>query len=265
MPDVRLIESRSHILAVEGDRVTGTIGVIAQPGRVGLVFPLALDRPTSEVPGRLISAALDRLRRAGAAFAQLVAPLEQAEVAEPFIDSGFTVLTDALMLQLSLPPETSAANRDCLDAIACGPENDRTPLLELIRRVNVGSLDCPELDALRSCEDLLDAHAGHAQDGRARWWRFEHQGKDVGLLLACVAEDAAAWEILFFGVVPEQRGQGYGRKMLEQFQSIAAREITAIRAGLDSRNAFAARVYEDAGYAELGRLRVWIHPLRPSE
>lgn len=263
MPDVRLIESRSHILAVEGDRVTGTIGAIVQPGRVGLVFPLSLDRPAPDVPERLIVAAVDRLRRAGAGFAQLVAPPDQSEVAEPFLRCGFSLLADAHMLQLSLT-QPARALVPALDAISCDPAADRGRLIELIRRVNVESLDCPELDALRSCEDLLDAHSGHAREGRARWWRFEDRGNDVGILLACVAEDAAAWEILFFGVVSEQRGRGFGRKMLEQFHATAAHETTTVRVGLDGRNHFAKRLYESAGYVETGRLRVWIHPLSAS-
>ena len=83
----------------------------------------------------------------------------------------------------------------------------------------------------------------------------------MGVVLGCNAEDADAVEILFFGVVPEHRGQGFGRAMLDAFVGEAGVDGTLTRAGIDSRNHFAKSVYAACGFRETGRLRVWIHPL----
>jgi len=257
---LRLVESRTHVVAVESGRVTGTIGVLSQPGRVGLVFPPELDRASPEVAGALVDAAVRRLERAGAAFAQLTLPVEDSAQAELFLQHGFSLLTDAAILERS-PEPGSCPPTGSLQAIPCDPEHDSAKLIDLIGRINEGTLDCPELDVLRTPDDLLAAHRSHSLEGRARWWRFEDAGNDVGIMLGTTAEDADAWEILFFGVVPEQRGHGRGRMLLGQFLANAAGETALVRAGMDVRNAFVESVYEKCGFLETGRFRVWVHPL----
>jgi ribosomal protein S18 acetylase RimI-like enzyme len=257
---LRLVDTRTHIVAVENGRVTGTIGVLSQPGRVGLVFPPELDRCSSEVPGALIDAALRRLEQAGAAFAQLTLPLAEASLADPFLMQGFSLLTDAVVLERAAGA-VGDGDRGSLRAIPCDPEDDASRVADLISRINQGTLDCPELDLLRTPEDLAQAHRSHSEGGRARWWRYEDAGNDVGIVLGTTADDSEALEILFFGVIPEQRGKGFGRKLLDRFLADAGGGRTLSRAGMDARNAFAARVYGLCGFRETGRMKVWVHPL----
>ena len=258
---LRLIEARTHVVAVEDGRVTGTIGVLCQPGRVGLIFPPELDRPSAAVPGALIDAAVRRLEKAGAAFVQLTLPADDAKLAEPFLDHGFSLLTDAVVLERPPSPRERGSQPDSLRAIPCHSQADSGCVAGMIARINDGTLDCPELDVLRSANDLLAAHRSHSEGGRARWWRYEDAGNDVGVVLGAVAEDADAIEILFFGVVPEHRGKGLGRKLLDRFLSDAGRDGQMARAGMDCRNHFAHSVYAACGFRETGRLRVWVHPL----
>ncbi len=296
MPDdVRLVETRTHIVAVDGDHVVGTIGVLLQPGRVGLVFPVELDRPVesrhvsdgpvSAGPGpdvgarlveeRLIDAALARLRREKAAFAQLTLAAGHPGLAKPFVAHGFRHVTDALLLERRLPsrenrpvlsgPVLNRPDFGRIEAIRCDPEGDAPRLERLIAAINRDSLDCPELDALRSVQDVLAAHRGASAGGRARWWRYEEDGNDVGIVLATTAEDADAWEILFFGVTPEHRGRGLGRQLLMHQEDVAALESPAIRAGVDARNQFAIKTYNLCGFLKTERVEVWIHPLAGAE
>jgi ribosomal protein S18 acetylase RimI-like enzyme len=258
--NLRLIESRTHIIAVEGDRVTGTIGVSLQPGRVGLVFPPELDRAAGDVVDRLIDAAIRRLSRTGAAFIELVLDPNDESVAAPFLRAGFQHLTDAVLLEKRLDRTVAKAPSSALEATAVEPGSERGRLTDLIRCINSGSLDCPELDAWRTPTDLLEAHHNHSLGGRARWWRYAADGVDVGLVIGTVAEDDEAWEILFLGVVPEQRGKSFGRRMLDHFHAQAAQESHFVRVGVDSRNTYAQELYNGCSYRQTGRLRVWIHP-----
>ena len=260
MSNLRLIESRTHVIAVEGDRVTGTIGVSLQPGRVGLVFPPELDRAAGNVADRLIDAAVRRLSRAGAAFIELVLDPKDESVAAPFLRAGFQHLTDAVLLEKHLDRTVANAPPSGLEATAVEPGSDRNRLIDLIRRINSGSLDCPELDAWRTPTDLLDAHHSHSLGGRARWWRYAADGADVGLVFGTVAEDDEAWEILFIGVVPEQRGNSFGCRMLDHFHAHAATQSPIVRVGVDSRNHYARTLYNNCSYRQTGRVRVWIHP-----
>jgi GNAT superfamily N-acetyltransferase len=258
---LRLIDARTHIVAVEDGRVTGTIGVLSQPGRVGLVFPPELDRASPAVPGALIDAAVRRLEKADAAFAQLTLPPQDAHSADLFLQHGFSLLTDAIVLERPATAALSEAGSPSLQAVACDREADSGGLAGLIARINHGTLDCPELDVLRSASDVLAAHRSHSPAPRARWRRYELAGNDVGIVLGTTADDAEALEILFFGVVPEHRGKGLGRKLLDAYLREEASQHLPVRAGMDSRNHFAQSVYEGCGFCETGRLRVWIHPL----
>jgi len=258
---LRLVDARTHIVAVEDGRVTGTIGVLSQPGRVGLIFPPVLDRPSEGVDGTLIDAAVRRLENAGAVFAQLTLPPEDGPLAEPFLQHGFSLLTDAVVLERAAQPAVPRGTFPSLAAIPCDPRADAARIAALLARINEQTLDCPELDVLRTPEEVLAAHQGHAEGGRARWWRYEDAGNDVGVVLGTTAEDPGGVEILFFGVVPEQRGQGFGRKLLDRFLADEAAGGTFVRAGMDCRNCFAESVYAACGFVETGRLRVWVHPL----
>jgi GNAT superfamily N-acetyltransferase len=258
---LRLIEAQTHIVAVEDGRVTGTIGVLSQPGRVGLIFPPELDRPSVAVPGALIDAAVHRLEKAGAAFVQLTLMPEGAGLAEPFLQHGFSLLTDAVVLERPASRKPGAVPGGSLRGIPCNPEENAGRIAGLLARINEATLDCPELDSLRTAADLVTAHHSHSSAGRAHWWRYQESGNDVGVVLGTKAEDADAIEILFFGVVPEQRGKGFGRKLLDHFLSEAVGDGRKTRAGMDSRNHFAESVYAACGFCETGRVRVWIHPL----
>jgi GNAT superfamily N-acetyltransferase len=258
---LRLIEARTHIVAVEDGRVTGTIGVLSQPGRVGLIFPPELDRASAEVPGALIDAAIRRLEKAGSAFAQLTLPLDDAAQADLFLEHGFSHLTDAVVLERSSPASGPGETAASLRAFPCDPDADSRGVARILERINEQTLDCPELDVLRTTEDLLAAHRSHSPAGRARWWRYEDDGGDVGVVLGTTADDSGTLEILFFGVVPEQRGKGFGRKLLDRFLSDVGGEGAFVRAGMDCRNRFADSIYAACGFSETGRLRVWVHPL----
>lgn len=258
---LRLVETGNHVVAIEDERVVGTIGVLGRPDGVGLVFPPELDGGPVDLAEQLVSAALGRLRRAGVAFAQLTLPVAESAQAGPFVRSGFVPLTEALMLGRTLDSTTSEEFCSELTPVACDPFADEHLLTELIARISQGSLDCPELDQFRTPSMLLAAHREASLDGRARWCRYEAHGVTVGATLATVVDDEDAWELLFFGVCPEARGRGYGAAMLDLMMSEARRHTTRIRTAVDVRNRYAIECYVDAGYSEEGRVQVWIHSL----
>jgi mycothiol synthase len=258
-----IVETRQHVVAVEGDRVTGTLGVLLQPGRVGLVFPPELDRASDDVGTLLVDAALRRLKRDGAAFAQLTLSPQQAGLERPFVRCGFEFLTEAVTMEWRPGADTAAASDDPgLRGVMCDPVADRSRVIDLIRRIHFGSLDCPELDSLRSPEDLFEAHAGHSSGDRARWWRYEEGASDMGIALGAEIDGESTWELLYFGILPEQRGRGQGRRLMGDFLRRATREGRSVRVGFDVRNRFAETVYRSVGFAHGSSLRVWIHWLR---
>lgn len=76
-------------------------------------------------------------------------------------------------------------------------------------------------------------------------------GDDTGMALLRVVADEA--EILTIGVVPESRSRGLGRQLLDALEE-AAQTAGAVRIFLEvsQANASARRLYDQAGYSEIG-------------
>lgn len=76
----------------------------------------------------------------------------------------------------------------------------------------------------------------------------------LGFVLTRLAADEA--EILTFAVVPEERGKGIGRRLIhEAVDSLRARGARAVFLEVAPANVPARRLYERAGFTEVGRRR----------
>jgi GNAT superfamily N-acetyltransferase len=249
------------LFARQGDRVLGLIGAVAQPGGVGLVFPPEVDAADrASLGGLLIASAIERLRRAGCAFAQLVLTPTNSDWGTDFECKGFRKLTEALMLERSLALPIPPPQAD-LTARFADIETDVMVLESLIGRINQGARDCPELDRLRTPSQILQGHRAviEAEGGACRIYRSG--ADDCGLAVWTVREAEAAAELIFLGVVPDYRGRGHGIAMLIDFLRAAAPDCRLAQAAVDSRNHYAIRCYNAMKFESLASAEVWIHDL----
>lgn len=128
--------------------------------------------------------------------------------------------------------------------------------LALLARVGEGSLDCPALREALPVETLLAGFHAQATSGMSpspsHWFRLCYQGETVGVLL--LAPHQLRWSLQLMGLVPEWRGKGVGRAIIQHAQALAA-QAGAQRLSLtvDSQNTPAQRVYAQAGLVEEGR------------
>lgn len=137
-------------------------------------------------------------------------------------------------------------------------EGDDGPLLDILERINDGTLDA---HARRD----LDAH-GPAQAARIQlddmrwmpvppdWWRIATtiDGSIVGLVMPSRNYDA--WVIGYVGVVPGHRGHGYVDDLLaEGTRLLAAEGAEVVKADTDTGNAPMAAAFTRAGYQVTAR------------
>jgi GNAT superfamily N-acetyltransferase len=260
--DITIAYSDRFLFAREADRAIGVMGVVPQPGGTGLVFPPeieAIEEP-EDVERRLIEAALIRLHRAGSAFAQLVLlPAEQGHAAA-FERCGFVHLTDGLVLKRGLRSSPTKTDPR-LVARECDPTVEVELLIGLITRINRDSLDCPELEAWRTPKQLVEGHIAATNGLRSHWTVYSADDSDMGLSIATEDHDDDAGELLYFGVVPEFRGRGYGRAILASVCMALGPNFASLNVACDARNRFAKATYGMEGFAETGRAGIWIHSL----
>jgi len=260
--DITIAYSDRFLFAREADRVIGVMGVIPQPGGAGLVFPPEIEdvEEPEDVERRLIEAALIRLHRAGSAFAQLVLPPAEQGHAAAFERCGFVHVTDGLMLKRDLRSSLTQADPR-LTARECDQIVEAELLIPLIARINRGSLDCPELEAWRTPKQLLEGHVAATKDAHSHWTVYSVDRSEVGLSIATAGHDDNAWELQFFGVVPEFRGSGYGRGILASVGAALEPKAVILNTACDVRNCFAKATYAKSGFIETGRAGIWIHSL----
>lgn len=262
MRDITLAASDRFLFARTADRVVGAMGVVVQPGGTGLVFPPEV--PDCEdregIEQRLIQGALLRLRQSGARFAQLVLPPSEAERATAFEQAGFRHLTDGVMLELPLTRLRHVAS-PAVAAVDADPQRDEALLVRLIGEINQGSLDCSELDAYRTPEEVLEGHRSAAGATSARWRIYTVGDDPAGMSVAIDIGDGEGWELLFFGIIPKHRGCGLGRAILVDVAGQTRSQAKVLRAACDSGNRYAAAVYEAVGFQKTGLAGIWIHSL----
>lgn len=133
------------------------------------------------------------------------------------------------------------------------PEPDDDVILDLFRRINVGSLDA---HAQRTTEE-------HGQEAAAReeldlllwmpspreWWRVAStsDGHPVGLAIACRNHSDPV--IGYVGVVPEHRGHRYAYDLLAEATHLLVGEgADHIIAATDVTNSPMAATFAEAGY-----------------
>jgi RimJ/RimL family protein N-acetyltransferase len=144
------------------------------------------------------------------------------------------------------------------DRLRFSPAPDETALLDLLERINVGTLDAHarrDLDqdgATVAARVQLDDMAW--MPAPRTWWRTActGDGEPVGLVMPSRNYEFPV--IGYVGVVPKQRGHGYVDDLLAEGTAVlAAHGADVIRADTDTGNAPMAAAFARAGYRIVGR------------
>jgi ribosomal protein S18 acetylase RimI-like enzyme len=109
------------------------------------------------------------------------------------------------------------------------------------------SLDCPELHGIRSPAEVLAGYRDCAPD-TSRWYLARVGDAPVGVLIL------GPGELHFVGVLPEWRGQGVGRALVEE----ALARDPQLSLIVDARNIPAIRLYRSVGFEVAGSRDVFL-------
>lgn len=160
--------------------------------------------------------------------------------------TGFRLLT---RLQYLEAPVSGLSPDDAGVQWRSAVQTDLREFEQAVARTYVDSEDCPELHALRSESDAL---ASHRASGRfsPEYWELCVRGDEVlGCLLAAPLPSAQSLEVVYMGVMPEQRRRGVGRQILARAAWHARRSACQrVLLVVDARNLTAKRLYERCGF-----------------
>jgi len=247
--------SLDGLLVAESDGETvGVIFYYLHEDRTAFVWPpIVVGRvPVATVADALLQDLIKRIDAADAWLGQCLLASDDAIGREAMSRNGFTHLADLHYLERPLNRPLPSGRRIELESDVFHPENDAERLAKLLERSYQGTLDCPELNGMRTGIEAIDSHRVSGEFQPSQWKIYRHRNQDVGLILLNSHPDQNAWELVYMAILPEARGVGYGRDILLAALSDAkaAGQFSIILA-VDGRNHPARRIYEDVGFSEL--------------
>ncbi len=239
--------------------VEGAIVCESLPGRTGLIWPpqVARLKEQQSTEDRLTQRGIDWLIRQGARVLQAVLSPEEAPQARPLLRHGFVHATTLHYLrhtlrQIPSPPSTPRWTVE--------PYCDQNADIfqQTLLHSYEGSLDCPELNGRRDVADIIAGYRGHRGHHPELWWLVRLSDRPAGVLIAGALHEDTGHEVAYIGVVPERRGQGVARQIMEKvLTELRRRNSPQVTISVDCRNRPALRLYSGLGFEEFDRREVY--------
>lgn len=242
-------------------KVIGSL--LAQPlaGRAAAVWAPEVDAVIARdsVAVALVRAVLDDLKAKGFLLAQAL--LDESTPKRGGTDlaaGGMPHVTDLVYLEADTRREVPVRpGLPLIDWRPFGPETEEE-FRSVLRETYTGSLDMPELEGLRSLDDVLASHQAGGRFVAERWrlGRVRAEPAAAAVLLLSSLPDRDAWEVAYLGLTPAARGRGLGRAVLAHAADLARPHAARIELAVDVRNLPAHSLYKNAGLRPFDRRAV---------
>lgn len=240
-----------QIVAVHQGRLVYAGLFVPHAGQVAFIFT------ASGGQGEYAGVAAEALRKLtqwsfdqGSRFGQVLLEPPDAARKQLCLQSGFRYLTDLIYLvrPAEKPVAISIQPPDDMEWITYRP--DRHGLFkQTISKTYRLSMDCPELESLRSIDDTITGFRGSGIFNPEGWKLLCQQGEPVGVLLLNRMSRENVMELVYMGLRPEFRGRKLGQTLLNE-AVITARKfgVDAITLAVDIRNRPAYDLYRRLGF-----------------
>jgi ribosomal protein S18 acetylase RimI-like enzyme len=248
-------------------RVVGTLLTQTLAGRAAAVWAPEVEGAwrRGATAASLVQAALADLAARGFLVAQaLVEESAPRHAAADLAAGGLPCVTELLYLErgTALPLAVSPGVPP-VDWRGFGPETE-ADFRAVLQGTYAGSLDMPELEGVRSLDDILASHRAGGRFSPERWQVGHVRGEPgaAAVLLLSELHDRDAWEVAYLGLTPPARGRGLGRAVLAHALELAAPHAGRIELAVDLRNTPAHRLYRSAGMTPFDRRAVHLAMLQ---
>jgi ribosomal protein S18 acetylase RimI-like enzyme len=247
-----------------GELVGGGFSEV-QPGRAAVVWPPRLAPGEATQTGeRLLEEVSGFLDGKGIRVAHALLERSAEEDAALLGSGGFEMLAELhylASLEGSFPRTRPAS------PLAFEPYDPAAQhrLSRLVEATYQRTLDCPRLNGVRRIEDILAGYRATGVFDPSRWLIVQHQGEDVGCLLLTDHPEQENWELMYMGLVPTARGNGWGQHMARYAQWLAHRAgRPRLVLAVDANNQPAIRMYWMVGFQCWERRRAYLKIFEPA-
>lgn len=250
-------ESDGLLAAWRGERLVGAVWGEVHPGRAAVAhLPQVIRNEPRETRLALLAGLESYFRQRKAKFYQIqieeLAPHTAGMLGEAGLQHAGDLLYLASELIRQSPPAETVLEFEPFHESHC------QGLADVVEQTYVGSLDLPALDGVRTMDEVLE---GYRHTGRFRpefWKLVHHEGAAVGCVLLAEHSDEQ-WELIYMGVKPEARGQGFGLAITHHAQRVAsAAGGRRLWLAVDASNQPALQIYARAGFRPMRRSAVFL-------
>jgi ribosomal protein S18 acetylase RimI-like enzyme len=239
-PDgIFVVPGRGQLLA--------SIVCVALPGASGLIWPPGCAEPgRTDLEDALLHHGNTWLRGRGVKLAQCLLAPQEAFLSSPLLRQGYRFITQLWYMRhdLSLLPQQDRPDRLTLFAYDGSARFHHT-----LEQTYEQSQDCPEINGVRSLEEVLEGHRSQGRFDPGRWWLACAGGEPVGVLLLTELPESGDWEVAYVGIVPAARQRGFGCELLgHALRAARAAAAPEVVLSVDVRNEPAWHLYRGLGF-----------------
>jgi mycothiol synthase len=254
------LDPAGALVAHSDGKLRGVLFCQPVAGASGLVWPpQTCPDADSAVQDQLIARACEQLALRGSKLVQSLLTGEESALGVSLERNGFRHITQLWYMRhdFEFAPRLFQAPDalSCVSYASCDADIFRQTLL----RTYESTLDCPEVNGVRTIEEVIAGHQSQGRHDPENWWLVLHDGKPVGVLLVSEMQDSSSWDLLYLGIVSEARGRGYGkeltRKALWEARAAGAPQLTL---SVDFRNKPALHLYQGVGFEPYDRREVFL-------
>jgi ribosomal protein S18 acetylase RimI-like enzyme len=243
------LDPRGILVARRTSKLVGAMVCLRLAGAGGLVWPpqSLRDGSSRETADLLVRAACAWLHEGGAKAAQAIIQPEETILAEPLERNGFQHITGLWYMRHPLEPTVGSSAKGT--TFNSYPQCDQQAFRQTLMRTYQGTLDCPELNGLRTADEIIEGHQAQGQHDPTLWWLIVQKKRPVGVLLLTHMPAWEALDISYLGVVPEARGRGLGRILAARaLEEARARQVRQVTLAVDRRNLPAWNMYRQLDF-----------------
>ena len=230
-------------------RQVGAAWVQTLPGKVAAEWVPQCVAGEPESTAGLLQEALDRFVVArGVRLVQTLLPSSDGRDADRLRRSGFAHAAQLLYLVSVAEQFPTKAPGGPLRFVPYRPV-DHGWLARLVEKTFDQTLDCPALNGSQHIDDTLEGYQGTGVFSPERWLFVQNKRQDIGCLLLADHPEQDQWELVYMGLVPSARGQGFGLFVTRHAQWLArGAGRQQIVLAVDVANEPAVAMYAAAGF-----------------
>jgi ribosomal protein S18 acetylase RimI-like enzyme len=248
------------LLATRGVASVGAVWANPVGGTVATVWPPNLVAAEPEETADVLLANLhSRLQDTPLAMAQAVLESDTDLAADRLRRNGYEHA--ALLHYLVCPVNNPMESGDCPVFFEPFREEQRSRMIEIVNATYQNTRDCPRLNGLLEPADVLESYRSSGVY-RPELWSFVRRKKsatDVGCLLLNDHPDHEQLELVYMGIVPTARGEGFGRHVTQHAITTAKRlGRRRVVLAVDALNRPAIDAYSAAGFSVCDQRHVFI-------